>query len=102
VGQEGLVLPTPILGSQESDRSSVLLTRLGEDSVAFAVTNCFGADTLTPISGIPRAIGSPSENMNSLQALEHGDFPIAYIVDGGTDSQLLLLYQVCQNGRSIT
>jgi hypothetical protein len=26
--------------------------------------------------------------------LEHGDFPAAYIVDGGTDSQFLLLYQV--------
>jgi hypothetical protein len=31
------------------------------------------------------------------QPLEHGDLPVAYIVKGGTDSQLLLLYQLGQN-----
>jgi hypothetical protein len=90
----------------------------GGGSVAFAVTNCFDADTLTPISAIPRAIGWQSRSMRlpccscritekgsktegdlrfssvCRGALEHGDFSVADIVHGCTNGQLLLLHQI--------
>jgi hypothetical protein len=33
-------------------------------------------------------------SMGNISSLGHGDSPAAYVVEGGTDSQLLLLYQV--------
>jgi hypothetical protein len=64
---------------------------------------CFqqAAHTLRRYLGTPRfmvRIGCLKQvddtSRGNSSGLEHGDFPAAYIVDGGTDSQLLLLYQV--------
>jgi hypothetical protein len=71
------------------------LTRDGEPRVA-SISITLGR------TGAHDCSGSTATTEEITSALEHGDFPAAYIVDSGTDSQLLLLYQVGQNRRGIT